>query len=142
MRIIYQIFVSFLFVLLISGQMLADSGTGMPVKYISSCEIDLNGDDKSDIAMLIETVEGRELIVLLRTENGYDSYLVAKGIAESMFLSCHFGDSIKETAAGEDKEAQQDYKVPGAYLSLFQPEGSATAYFWDGTGFKQVWISD
>ena len=44
----------------------ATSGNGMPVKYLSSCELDFNRDGKPDIALLIETKMGRELIVLIR----------------------------------------------------------------------------
>jgi hypothetical protein len=68
----------------------AETGTGMPLKYISSCEIDLNDDNEPDIAMLVETIRGRELIVLMRTGNGYNTFVVARDKA-NMFLSCHFG---------------------------------------------------
>jgi hypothetical protein len=68
----------------------AETGTGMPLKYISSCEKDLNNDNEPDIAMLVETIRGRELIVLMRTGNGYNTFVVARDKA-NMFLSCHFG---------------------------------------------------
>jgi len=32
------------------------TGNGEPLKYISSCEIDLNNDDQPDIALLVETL--------------------------------------------------------------------------------------
>ncbi len=40
------------------------TGDGAPVKYISSCELDLNKDGVPDLVFLIESLAGRELIVL------------------------------------------------------------------------------
>lgn len=119
----------------------AEIGSGMPVKYISSCELDLNNDNRPDLALLVETSKGRELIVLMRNESGYNSFLVSKGKPD-MHLSCHFGKSIKETPAGKGKEKRKVYQTLGTYIQLTQPEGSSVAYFWNGKGFKEVWISD
>jgi hypothetical protein len=47
----------------------SEEGNGMPLKYISSCELDLNNDNQTDIAMLVETVRGRELIILMTEEH-------------------------------------------------------------------------
>jgi hypothetical protein len=119
----------------------AETGTGMPLKYISSCEIDLNDDNEPDIAMLVETIRGRELIVLMRTGNGYNAFVVARDKA-NMFLSCHFGKYVKETGAGKGGEKRKVYETPGTYIKLTQPEGSSVVYFWTGKGFKEVWTSD
>jgi hypothetical protein len=117
-------------------------GNGNPLKYISSCELDLNNDGESDVVLLVETLRGRELIVLMKTNAGYDAYEVAKA-NPSMHLSCHFGNAVKETDAGK-KEGDKGrvYKTPGTYIQLSQPEGSAVAYFWNGRGFTEVWTAD
>lgn len=122
---------------------LAQSGSGDPVKYISSCEIDLNADDQPDVALLIETIKGRELIVLLRADSSYTAYLVKKDIPQNMFLSSHFGKELKETIAGEGKNKKpKTYKTQGTYLLLYFPEGPSYGYFWDGTKFQEVWTAD
>ncbi len=117
----------------------AETGTGMSLKYISSCELDFNNDDKPDIAILLETNRDWELIVLLNVAKGYKAFLVSTG-KPNMYLSCHFGKIVKETLAG--KEKGRTYKTNGTYLQLTQPEGSSVVYFWDGNRFKEVWTSD
>lgn len=113
---------------------------GYPLKYISSCEMDFNADNRVDIALLVETLEeGRQLIVLLKTKTGYETHVVAKDM-KNMYLSCHFGKSIKETTAGRSKG--RFFETPGTYIELIQPESSTVAYFWNGKDFTEVWTSD
>jgi hypothetical protein len=138
------IFIACIFVLSpICSVALAQDGSGEPIKYISSCEIDLNADSLPDIALLIETIKGRELIALLRTGNGYISYLLKNDIPQQMFLSSHFGDEIKETMAGVGKNKKpKTYKTPGAFLVLYYPEEPAYGYYWNGSKFQEVWMTD
>ena len=132
------------FILLISLLLLSSitwgfSGDGMPFKYISSCEIDLNGDKNADKAILIEGLKGRELLALISKPKGYDTYVVSTG-KENMFLNCTIGISLKETiAAGEKGKV---HKTPGAYLKLVKPESSAVAYYWNKGIFQEVWTSE
>ena len=129
-------------IILIGSSSYAFNGTGsVPIKYISSCELDLNSDDKTDIVFLIESTKDRELIILMRTSTGYNAFIVSKGKPD-MQLSCHFGKSIKETLAGKGKRESKVYETPGAYVQLAQPEGSSVIYFWTGDGFKEVWTAD
>ena len=114
--------------------------TGAPVKYISSCDIDLNNDGASDIALLIETIRGRELIVLIKTSNGYEPFLMSD--IDNMNLSCHFGKTITETKAGIGKRSGKIHNTQGTYIKLTLPEGSSLVYFWNGVGFEKVWTSD
>jgi len=115
------------------------TGEGNPLKYISSCELDFNNDHKPDIALLVESLSGRQLIILLKSKNGYEAYVVSKDIT-NMHLSCHFGKEIKETTAGKHKG--RIFKTSGTYLKLTQPEGASTAFFWNGKKFIEVWTSD
>ncbi len=71
---------------MLTSIVLAGSGSGMPLKYISSCEIDLNADNATDIAFLVETLKGRELIVLMKSVEGYDAFLVTTGKANMHLL--------------------------------------------------------
>ena len=141
MRNLLSLFCAFLImsaVMLVPMAAQGFMGGGEPLKYISSCEIDLNNDDQPDIAFLVETLLGRELIVLLRTDKGYNAFLVSKN-AEGMYLSCHVGNTVRESEAFDDPKV---YKTPGAYLELYLPEGAAAAYFWNGSGFTEVWTAD
>lgn len=124
-----------------SSNSFSETGSGMPLKYISSCEIDFNNDNESDIVLLIETIRGRELIALMKTASGYNAYVITKG-KPNMHLSCHFGKFIKETSAGKGKGEEKIYETNGTYIQLAHPEGPSVAYFWDGSKFKEVWTSD
>lgn len=117
-------------------------GSGTSLKYISSCEIDLDRNGEADIALLVETVRGRELIVLLKTEKGYNTYLVSTD-KPTMYLSCSYGNTVRKTVAGEGHDSVgQVYETPGAYLELYQPECCSVAYFWNGSGFTEAVTSD
>ncbi len=136
------IYFSLIFIFIgFSSVTFSESGNGVPLKYISSCELDLNNDNEPDIAILVETIRGRELIVLMRTGNGYNTFVVARDKA-NMFLSCHFGKYVKETGAGKGGKSRKVYETPGTYIQLTQPESSSVVYFWTGKGFKEVWTSD
>lgn len=134
----------YILVILVTFNMLvtvsfAETGSGMPLKYVSSCELDFNNDNTPDIAILVETVRGVELIVLMRTANGYNTFIVSEG-KSNMYLSCHFGKSITEVST--NKNNGKVYKIPGTYIQLTQPEGASVTYFWNKSGFKEVWTSD
>jgi hypothetical protein len=120
----------------------SEEGNGTPLKYISSCELDLNNDNQTDIAMLVETVRGREVIVLLTVQpNVYKAYVIpVEQATPNIYMNCRFGKFIKEFSGGKKKG--KAYTTPGTYIELFQPESSARAYFWDGKGFKEVLTSD
>ncbi len=116
-----------------------DSTTARPVILVSSCQLDLNGDQIADIAELIDSQRGRELVILLRTDSGYTAITFPETLSTEFELSCVQGVLIRGyTDGGEMVER----KAPGAYLILVQPESAAFAYFWNGNAFELVWISD
>jgi hypothetical protein len=119
----------------------SQTGSGGPLKYIASCELDLNVDGEPDVVLLVETLKGRELIALLRSEKGYKAFLLSKEV-QYVHLSCRFGKSIKETSAGKGEKRGRIFKTPGTYIQLGHPEGPSFAYFWNGRGFQEVWTSD
>lgn len=135
---VLYIFIILVILMLLPASALSLTGNGSPLKYISSCEMDFNGDNQPDIAFLFETIFGRELIVLERTDKGYNTFVVSKGRPD-MYLSCHFGKTVKES---KGLDGGKTYKTPGTYLRLHQPEGASVIYFWDGSGFKEVWTAD
>jgi hypothetical protein len=138
----YRILVHCLFFtiyFIVASECFAQSGSGTPVKYISSCEIDLNHDNAPDIALLMETMRGRELIVLISRKNGYDAHLVSRGKPD-MYLSCHFGKYVKETAASGSKGRL--VQTGGTYIKLTLPESSSVVYFWAENRFQEIWVSD
>lgn len=119
----------------------AETGAGMQLKYISGCELDFNGDNKPDLALLVATSKERQLIVLINNSNGYNAFVISGG-KPNMNLSCHLGNTVKETNAGKGKNKGKVYRTLGTYIQLKQPEGSSVVYFWEGNGFKEVWTSD
>lgn len=119
---------------LLSSNAVSETWTGMPLKYISSCELDFNSDDEPDVALLVETIKNRELIVLIRTMDGYNTYLVSQGKSD-MHLSCHFGKSIKNVKG-------KVYRTSGTYIQLTLPEGSTVVYFWNKNKFQEVWTGN
>ncbi len=119
----------------------SDIGIGMPMKYISSCEIDLDNNNASDIALLVETVRDRELIVLMKGDKRYEAFLLTTG-KKGMLLSCHFGKYVKETSAGRGKKEGKIFETLGTYVKLKQPEGATVVYFWHKNSFKEVWTAD
>ena len=128
-------------ILVIFSTSFTEAGRGMPVKYLSSCELDFNNDDKPDIALLIETIMGREVIVLMRNTDGYKAYVLTTG-KQDMYISCHFGKEIKETMAGKGEKKVKIHKTNGTYLQVIYPESSSVVYFWKDNKFKAVWTSD
>jgi hypothetical protein len=59
-----------------------------------------------------------------------------------MYLSCHYGKTVTETAAGKANKTQKSFTTPGSYIELKLPEGSSVVYYWNGKGFTEVWTSD
>jgi len=137
----FTIFIVILLILFTIPSCFAEIPSGLAIKYIEGCEIDLNNDGELDIAILFESSKGCELVVLIRTKEGYNSYLLNKGGA-NLRLSCHYGKTIKETSVGKGEGKSKIYKTNGKYIVLSQAESSAVAFFWVNGKFKKVWISD
>jgi hypothetical protein len=135
-RLIYVFLAIGLFITGSSAECL--TGNGDPLKYISSCELDFNNDGQPDIALLVETLLGRQLIVLMKAEKGYNAFIVSQG-KERMHLSCRFGKTISESETITNAKV---YKTPGTYIVLYEPEGASIAYFWNGSGFTEVCTGD
>jgi len=132
-------FILFFSLIVSAPSTFAFTGDGMPFKYISSCELDINGDQVSDKALLIEGLKGRELIALISKDKKYDAVVVTTG-KENMFLNCKQGPEVKETMAGGGKG--RIFKTPGTYLELVKPESSSVAYIWKKGAFEEVWTAD
>ncbi len=81
------------------------SHSNVPLKYISSCELDFNNDDVPDIAVLLETFRGHDLIVLMKTDKGYDAYGLSKK-ASSMHLSCRFESLLRKLRQEREKRRE------------------------------------
>ena len=108
--------------------------------YISSCEMDLDGDDESDIVILAETKRGVELIALLKNDDGYNGYVVATDVRD-MLLTCKYGDEVVQTKV-VSKDQTITKKTTGAYIELMQPECCSVAYVWNGHKFLEIYTSD
>ena len=127
-------------VVLFSLNVFAYGGDGVPLKYIASCEIDLNNDNRGDIVFLVETIRGRELLALMKNKKGYDTYVISSSPkGNGLHISCHHGFEIKEW--GGVKKSKK-IKVPGAYISHFKPVSASVAYYWNGKEFSQIITGD
>ena len=107
-----------------------------PIKE-SSCEIDLDGDEKVDLAFLEKNADKVQLVVKLSKSAAPQTLSQDVG---GMKLYCQKGNKVKETLAGDSKG--RVFKTPGAYIELVMPEASSVAYFWNGNKFEEVWTSD
>jgi hypothetical protein len=116
-------------------------GFASPLKYISGYELDLDNDGTLDIATLIETNKGIELIVILQKKSKNITYRLYEG-NYSPILSYKFKNTVLETAAGPGKRKPIKHKIHGVYLALSFPESSSIAFFWDKDHFQEISISD
>lgn len=135
------VIISLLFISSICNQAWADQQSGLPIDFVGGCEVDLNADGNLDMALLINTTKGYDLIVLMRFKTALRTFIVADANSKT-FLSCHYGKKVKGTDAGPGKRDGKIYKINGAYLKLTQPETSSSVYFWSKDMFKEVWLSD
>lgn len=117
------------------------SNKAIPLKYISGCQIDLDKNGELDLAFIIESSNGSELIVLMRKEGRYKSYLLFKE-CDHMNLSGNYGFNLVATNAGKGKLEKRKVKTNGTYLLLSKPESSKIAFYWDKNKFQQVWLAD
>lgn len=108
-----------------------------PLKYLSSCEVDLNADDEPDAVFLVETARGHELVILLRRSKAYEAHSFSVTREQ---LSCPISDTVSETASAAG--AGRQLKTPGAYVLLRQPEGPARAFVWTSGKFIEIWTRD
>lgn len=139
MKVIASLIILAIGVGAISIQTAVDSTIANPAILVSSCQLDLNGDEMTDIAELIESDRGRELVILIRSDSSFTAFTFPDTLSTEFQLSCAQGATIQGyTDAGQEVERT----TAGAYLILYQPESAAFAYFWNGLTFEQVWISD
>ena len=122
------------------------TGDGLPFKYISSCELDLDQNGLSDMVFLAETIEGRELIAILREKEGLKAFLLWSGpAANGMHLQCDFAQrEVKETMAASAEAPGRVHKTNGTVIHLYKPESSRLSFFWDKSKsrFKDVSTAD
>ena len=117
----------------------ANGGEAVDTQSTQACRADLNGDGEFDLAVLAPAEYGRELIALLSRPPGYDGKVLFR-TDSPMVLACHVGKTIVETTAA--RRQGKTYNTPGAYVSVSQTEGASLAFFWDGSQFKEISLSD
>ncbi len=118
------------------------TGDALPMKYISSCEFDLNNDKKADMVILLESIQGKELIALIQTNNNYQSHLLWRGLPKStMHLKCEQQKfTVKETSAAGG--LGRVFETNGSVITLFKPESSSFSYFIKNGKFIEVVTAD
>jgi hypothetical protein len=110
------------------------------IKLLASCQLDVTGDKLPDVAMLIETRRGLELVALVADATGYRQAAVLFRPEYPGELSCRVGRRVRETKAGGG--SGQVVATPGGFIELVYPEQSSVAFVWDGQHFIEVWTSD
>jgi hypothetical protein len=117
------------------------SNDSIPIKYVDGCEIDLDKNGESDLALIVESSHGQELIALMRSKGNYKAFLLYEK-CNRMNLSCKYGTFLIETSAGKGEKKRKKVKTNGVYLLLSQPESAKIAFYWDENKFKKLWIAD
>jgi hypothetical protein len=112
-----------------------------PAPLVSSCSIDLNGDGRLDLAILVGRGAAFEVIVLTTVQLTYRVDLIYRG-ADRVELSCKAGNSVRASAAGVAVGPANEERTMRGYIVLRQPEGSATAHFWQDGRLVEVWVAD
>ncbi|WNG41596.1 hypothetical protein F0U61_53885 [Archangium violaceum] len=120
------------------------TGDGQPFKYISSCELDLDKNGLPDMVILAETIQGRELIAILKEKKGLKAFSIWTGPASNgMHLRCEFAQfKLKEAPTASADEPGKVHKTNGAVIHLFKPESSQRSFYWDKSQFKEVSTGD
>ncbi len=108
---------------------------GLPVKHISSCEMDFNKDGVNDIATMIKTSRGTELIALIKSKKGYRTQVLKTGEFK-MKLICRFGKTIAETVKGDGMG--RTFKTNGTLIELTKPKTPPINYYWKKNRFIEV----
>ncbi|MEZ4320771.1 MAG: hypothetical protein R3F61_25035 [Myxococcota bacterium] len=117
------------------------TGDGQPLKYVSSCELDLDQNGAADIVMLVETVRGRELVALLTTDAGFDAHVIERLPASNgMHLRCSLERTLVASVAADN--GGEAHETPGGYIELFKPESGSRSFYWRGDGFVTVVTGD
>lgn len=115
--------------------------SSVPFTKIQSCVIDLNKDNATDVALLIDDGNVGELIILVKSKPNYTIFTLSKRFV-GMQLACQSGQVIQETVAGSGKKSTKTHQTNGAYIQLFQNEGGVVDFYWNGVDFTEVWESD
>lgn len=124
---------------------IAQGNDGLPIKFIGGCEADYNNDHVPDKAILMETQEGTELVVLLSGKTGYTTYSLYKGRETNLFVGCKYMKSVQESevfAKKNPKGQRKEFTVNKFVITLSQPECSYCVFFWNGNKFVQVYLAD
>ena len=79
-------------------------------------------------------------MALVRSGQGFAAFRLS-GTSALQRMACVRGSSLRETVGGPRKHGGE-HRTPGAYVELREPEGSAAAYYWNGSGFTEVWAAD
>jgi hypothetical protein len=84
-----------------ANQTNSPSTDGRPANVPASCEIDLTGDQRADLVLLIETARGTELIVLVPgdRDGAYATFVLSSGPAGGL-VKCQTATEVRETRAG------------------------------------------
>lgn len=115
------------------------SSFGQNLEVLQKCELDLTNDSKPDLATVVKTQLGQQLIVFVAGKDSYEPIPVTSKV-DGMTLSCVRGDSLSETRTGNTMS--RNVKTNGAYILLAQPEGAAVAYYWNNRKFSEIWTRD
>jgi hypothetical protein len=108
-------------------------------EFLAGCEVDLTGDGREELAVLVDAIGGRELIVLVRGPSAYEAFTF-EDLDSTATLACRLGLEVRTTEAG--RETLRTVRTPGAFLELIYPEASSEAVVWNGRAFDVVSTSD
>ena len=112
-----------------------------PVKFYKGCEVDFDNNGFTDVAMLVQTTKGVELMVIMKNKSGGRAFLLHEGSGLPR-LSCRYKESVNAIVqiVGENKKAP--HTINAHVIVMIRPEAATWLYYWEGNGFSELWLSD
>ena len=109
--------------------------TALQLSSSPTCEIDLNQDSQTDLALLVESQKAKQLFALIKTAQGYQSHLL-KTTSMGATMACNLGKSVQQSSTGHTKDPL--IKVPRAFIQLSEPKTPSIFFYWNRGKFEEV----
>lgn len=119
--------------------------SGRPVRFYEGCEADFDGNGFTDVAMLVNTSRGVELIVIMKNMDDGRVFLLFESdepVSKSLHLSCQYEVSVDAIVQVVGENRKSPHTINANVIEMVYPEGAAWIYFWKENGFSDLWLSD
>ncbi len=114
---------------------------GKPLAFLGGCRMDFDRNGQEDLAMLLDTGNSVNLVLLQEEYGGYNAEVLAYDTGQ-MLLTCHFGESVMAYPEEEGDSELVELSINGPYLRLTLPESTSMVFFWQDNAFHRAWTAD